>query len=52
MTDNKIKIEDFIGLNDVKNQVKTVYWQWKYETGVSQDEIDANDVLDSKWIDG
>ena len=26
--------------------------QWKYETGVSQDEIDANDVLDSKWIDG
>lgn len=52
VTDNKIKIEDFIGLNDVKNQVKTVYWQWKLETGVSQDEIDANDVLDSKWIDG
>ena len=50
VTDNKIRIEDFIGLDDVKNQVKTVYWQWKYETGESRFLINKNDELDSKWM--
>lgn len=44
---------DIFGINsESKIESKKLYWQWKLETGVSQDEIDANDVLDSKWIDG
>lgn len=44
---------DIFGANsESKIENKKLYWQWKLETGVSQDEIDANDVLDSKWIDG
>ncbi len=37
--------------NNNKTETKTLYWQWKYETGSTQEEIDANDELDSKWMD-
>lgn len=52
VTDNKIQIEDFIGINDENNQkqTKTIYWNWPFESGVSQYEINKNDELDSKWM--
>lgn len=37
--------------NENKKETKTLYWQWKLETGTTQEEIENNDVLDSKWMD-
>ena len=48
--DNKIKIEDFIGVNDTKTNTITLYWAWPYETGENDYEIGLNDVKDSAWM--
>lgn len=37
--------------NENKKETKTLYWQWNLETGTTQEEIENNDVLDSKWMD-
>ncbi len=37
--------------NENKKETKILYWQWKLETGTTQEEIENNDVLDSKWMD-
>lgn len=48
----KINLTGYFGAdNNNKTETKTLYWQWKYETGSTQEEIDANDELDSKWMD-
>ena len=49
--DNKIKIEDFIGVNDTKTNTITLYWAWPYETGENDYEIGLNDVKDSAWME-
>lgn len=42
---------DTFGANDTnKIATQNLYWQWKLETGSTQAEIDANDLLDSKWM--
>ena len=48
--DNKIKIEDCIGLNDTKTKTITLYWQWPFETGENDYEISLNDAKDSRWL--
>lgn len=48
--DNKIKIEDCIGLNDSKTKTIILYWAWPYETGENDYEIGMNDVKDSAWM--
>ncbi len=47
----KIKVEDFIGMNDNSQiQTKRVYWQWAFETGTSEIEIEENDTDDSRYM--
>lgn len=50
ITDNQIKIEDFIGVNDTKQQKKTIYWSWPFETGVTDYEKNLNDIDDSRYM--
>lgn len=33
-----------------KTESKTLYWEWPMETGSTQNQIDANDLLDSNWM--
>lgn len=48
----KINLNGYFGAdNENKTETKTLYWQWKYETGSTQEEINVNDELDSKWMD-
>lgn len=48
----QINLIGYFAANDEnKTETKTLYWQWKYETGLTQEECDANDALDSKWMD-
>ena len=50
--DGKISLCGYFGADDKnKTEKRTLYWQWKYETGSTPEEIRANDALDSKWID-
>ena len=47
----KIHLDGYFGASDTnKTATKNLYWQWKLETGSTQTEIDANDLLDSNWI--
>ena len=47
----KIHLDGYFQANDTnKTAAKTLYWQWKLETGSTQDEIDDNDLLDSEWM--
>lgn len=42
---------DIFGANENnKTEIKTLYWKWAMETGSTQAEIDANDLLDSAWM--
>lgn len=50
VTDNKIKIEDYIGVNDTQQQQKTIYWSWPFETGVTDYEKNLNDIDDSRYM--
>ena len=51
VTDRKIKIEDFIGINDnSQTQTKRIYWQWPFESGTSDVEIASNDIYDSRYM--
>ena len=51
VTDRKIKIEDFIGINDnSQTQIKRIYWQWPFESGTSDVEIASNDIDDSRYM--
>ena len=46
-----IHLDGYFGANDNnKTATKNLYWRWKLETGSTQAEIDANDLLDSEWI--
>ena len=46
-----IHLDGYFGANDNnKTETKTLYWQWAMETGSTQAEIDANDLLDSAWM--
>ena len=46
-----IHLDGYFGASDTnKTATQNLYWQWKLETGSTQDEINANDLLDSEWI--
>lgn len=46
-----IHLDGYFGANENnKIETKTLYWQWAMETGSTQAEIDANDLLDSAWM--
>lgn len=46
-----IHLDGYFGANDVnKTATQNLYWRWKLETGLTQSEINANDILDSEWI--
>lgn len=56
---NKIELDDnghlllsgFMNLEDVKNiKVNKIYWDWPFETGLTSDQIDENDIIDSSFI--
>ena len=40
----------FLANENNKTASKTIYWSWPIETGSTQAEIDANDLLDSEWM--
>ena len=44
--------KDLIGIINAdeqeKNKTLTIGWNWKYETGSTQQEISANDLIDTK----
>lgn len=46
------KIPEFTGTIGHKNDDRTVkldiYWEWKYETGATEEEIAANDIQDTQ----
>ena len=44
----QINMNRYISLQNISTPiVKTIYWNWPYETGTQQDEIDANDDIDT-----
>ena len=44
-----INIDGSIALENVNTPVtETIYWNWPYETGTTQEEIDANDIIDTQ----
>lgn len=46
-----IHLDGYFGASDTnKTATQTLYWQWKLETGITQAEIDVNDLLDSEWM--
>lgn len=46
-----IHLDGYFGASDTnKTTTQNLYWRWKLETGSSQEEIDANDLLDSDWM--
>lgn len=45
-----IRLTGFISLADTKQENKTIYWNWKYETGNTPEEIAANDIIDSRFM--
>ena len=46
-----IHLDGYFGASDNnKTATQNLYWQWKLETGSTQAEINANDLLDSEWI--
>ena len=46
-----IHLDGYFGASDTnKTATQNLYWQWKLETGITQAEIDANDLLDSAWM--
>ena len=50
-TNNAIKLNGFIEYDDSNKKRKIpIYWKWAYQTGVTVEEKDANDQLDSAWM--
>lgn len=39
-----------ISLTDNKKIDKHIYWEWKLETGTTENEIDENDIIDSQFM--
>lgn len=47
---NVLNLKDFIGLNDEQKVSKIIYWEWKEETGDTEEEIHENDLKDSEFM--
>ncbi len=49
LKDNAMQVSGFLSLDDIQNIVtRKVYWDWKYETGNTTEEIEKNDIIDSE----
>ena len=50
-SNNTLEYEGFIGYNEQnKTRTQTIYWNWPFESGETEAEINANDIDDSKWM--
>ena len=50
-TGNTIELNGFIGYDDSnKKRTIPIYWKWAYQTGVTDEEKEENDGLDSEWM--
>lgn len=45
-----LNLNGFFSLDDNKKRDIPIYWEWKLESGVTQEEIDANDLIDSEFM--
>ena len=45
-----INFKGFFSHEGTQTDTITLYWDWPMETGSTQAEINANDILDSQWI--
>lgn len=49
--DNKLILEGFMSLEDVEEiRIEKIYWDWPYETGGTDEEKLANDIIDSEFL--
>lgn len=49
--DDTIILKDFLTYNDAKVvQSRRIYWDWKYETGTTKEEINENDTEDTEYM--
>ena len=50
-SNNTLEYEGFIGYNEqTKTRTQTIYWNWPFESGETEAEINANDIDDSRWM--
>ncbi len=45
-----LNLNGFFSLTDNKKRDIPIYWEWKLESGNTQEEIDANDLVDSSFM--
>lgn len=51
VTDDIISLSGFMSLEDVDEiKVEKIYWEWPFETGESEEEILANDLVDAEFL--
>ena len=48
--DKYLAFKGFMSLEDEKIKEQNVYWEWPLETGVTEEEIDENDLIDSSFM--
>ena len=48
--DKYINLGGFFSLEDNKKRNMPIYWEWKFETGDTQEEIYKNDLIDSSFM--
>ena len=45
-----LNLKEFLSLQDEKEVLKIIYWNWAKETGDTEEEIHENDLIDSEFM--